>query len=78
MTCEEAFAFLAAYLDEELDAGTRATFEEHLGLCPPCVDYLDTYKATIRLGKDACTAADAPEDLPEALIQAILAARGDD
>jgi anti-sigma factor (TIGR02949 family) len=75
MTCEEAFAFLAAYLDQELDGDTRATFEEHLALCPPCIDYLDTYKATIRLGKDAC-AEDAPQEIPEALVQAILAARG--
>jgi mycothiol system anti-sigma-R factor len=75
LTCRELIDFLMAYLDDELPAAQRADFERHLGLCPPCMNYLETYKETVRLGK-ACCAGDAlPADVPEELVRAILAAR---
>jgi anti-sigma factor RsiW len=75
MNCREFVDFLMAYLDGELEPEPARVFEEHMALCPPCLAYLDTYKDTIRLGKLACGAAPRPEDAPEALVQAILAAR---
>lgn len=78
MTCREFVEFLMRYLDGELDTEVRASFEEHLGTCPPCVTYLDTYRETVRLGKQVlCDPPDAPvpEDVPEALVDAIRAAR---
>jgi anti-sigma factor RsiW len=75
MTCQEIVDFLMHYLDGELPTGQRTLFEEHLGECPACVDYLHTYEETIRLGKAACAAEPGCKDVPEALIQAILAAR---
>ena len=77
MTCREFVDFLMSYIDEELEADPRRVFEEHLHLCPPCGVYLDTYRDTIRLGKLACTdeAAGVPDDAPDELIRAILAAR---
>lgn len=77
MTCRELVDFLMEYLDGELPADQRDIFESHVGECPPCEAYLDTYKQTIRLGKGVCSEPDgaAPEDVPEQLIQAILAAR---
>jgi len=75
LTCRELIDFLMAYLDGELPAAQRADFERHLGVCPPCLNYLETYKETVRLGK-ACCADDAlPADVPEELVRAILAAR---
>ncbi len=38
---------MMAFLDGELPPEERAVFEEHLSLCPPCVQYLDSYKKTI-------------------------------
>ena len=78
MTCREFVAFLMSYIDDDLDEDPRRIFEEHMQLCPPCGIYLDTYRDTIRLGKFACMEGDGavPEDVPEELIQAILAARG--
>jgi anti-sigma factor RsiW len=61
------------YLDGTLPGTQRAIFEEHLGECSACVAYLQSYQATIRLSK--MTRANAPENAPEDLIQAILAAR---
>ena len=77
MNCREFVDFLMSYLDGELEAPQGSVFEEHMALCPPCLTFLDTYKDTIRLGKFACQdeAGPPPEEAPEQLIQAILAAR---
>ena len=76
MNCREFTEFLMAYLDGELAEDARSSFEFHLHSCPPCVNYLESYQATVRLGRAACEEDHAlPEDVPEALVQAILAAR---
>jgi len=77
VTCRELVDFLMAYLDDELPPGQREAFETHLGVCPPCVTYLDTYRETIKLGKAVCQRDDdpVPDDVPEALIAGILSAR---
>ncbi len=77
MNCKEFLDFLMRYLDHELPEGQGEVFEEHMRLCPACQDYLDTYRETIQLGKAACCDEDGslPGDVPEKLIQAILAAR---
>jgi anti-sigma factor RsiW len=77
MTCREAIDFLASYLDGELPPDVRARFDEHLAECPSCVAYLQTYQATIRLGKAVYALPDLapPAEMPEELVQAILAVR---
>ena len=75
MTCQEIIEFLMRYLDGELPADQAASFQEHLGDCPACVDYLKTYREAIRLGREACAGGADCSQVPEELIQAILAAR---
>ncbi len=77
MTCKEFVDFLMAYLDEDLPALARTTFEGHLDDCPPCKLSLDSYRETVELGRGVCASGDdpVPDDVPEALVQAILAAR---
>jgi predicted anti-sigma-YlaC factor YlaD len=76
MTCQEILDFLMQYIEGELPVEQLACFEEHLHVCGPCVDYLKTYKETIRLGQAACAEDNSPcKQVPEELIQAILAAR---
>jgi len=77
MTCKEFVDFLMAYLEDELPSSERTTFEGHLAECPPCKTYLDTYRQTVELGRSVCAHDDAavPEDVPEVLVHAILAAR---
>jgi anti-sigma factor RsiW len=77
VNCREFVAFLMEYLDGTLGPAEREVFERHLRDCPPCGIYLDTYQETIRLGRDALCAADGPlpEEAPEELVAAILAAR---
>jgi anti-sigma factor RsiW len=76
MNCRELTEFLMAYLDDDLPAETRGSFEFHLHGCQSCVDYMESYRATVKLGRVACSEdAAVPDDVPEALVQAILAAR---
>jgi anti-sigma factor (TIGR02949 family) len=77
LTCQELADFLMAFMDGELEPDTHADFEAHLALCPPCLNYLDGYRETVRLGRSLCEGPDAPvpDDCPERLVKAILAAR---
>ena len=78
MNCREFVDFLMAYLDGTLEQPEREIFQSHMVDCPGCETYLDTYRETIRLGK-VCFCGDSddlPEQVPEGLVQAILAARG--
>jgi anti-sigma factor RsiW len=76
VTCRDVASFILEYLENELDGTTRATFEQHLSICPNCVRYLAQYQATIAAARKAfqepsCTLPPVPDDL----IRAILAAR---
>lgn len=76
LTCRELIDFLADYLDGGLEQDSRAAFEAHLAACPRCVDYLASYRETVRLGKRACDPdAELPADVPAELVDAILASR---
>jgi anti-sigma factor RsiW len=75
-TCRQLTDVIADYLAGGLQAMARAEFDRHLAICPTCVDYLETYRLTIALVRAcAADAAAAPAEVPEELIQAILAAR---
>lgn len=75
MNCREFTEFLMAYLDGELPEETRSTFDFHLHGCQSCVNYMESYQATVALGRAACSEdAPVPDDVPEALVEAILAA----
>jgi anti-sigma factor RsiW len=72
VTCIELIAFLDAYVDEELDGETRATFDLHLLVCPSCRAYLASYRETIDLvrsvaEKEEAFAHDAPPELIDAV-----------
>jgi anti-sigma factor RsiW len=47
MTCQELVELVTDYLDDQLDEGQRARFDEHLGECPPCVVYVEEMRMTI-------------------------------
>jgi anti-sigma factor RsiW len=74
-TCEEVLTLLWAYLDGELEEGKRQEFDYHLSRCESCTAYLATYKTTIELERaTARSEGVSPEELPDDLIQAVLAA----
>lgn len=78
LSCREFVEFLMDYLDGELGERERRVFEAHIGDCSPCGTYLETYRETVRLGRSVCRepAGPVPDDVPEELVRAILAARG--
>lgn len=76
MNCREFVEFLDAYFADELPEGERDVFDEHVSLCPDCQTYLDTYRSTVRACREAFGATEpTPTDVPDELINAILAAR---
>lgn len=79
LSCRDFVEVIMDFLDAELDAAQRALFESHLVACPDCEHYLDSYRTTVALGKRLCDPDDAgapvPDDVPEALVRAVLAIR---
>jgi anti-sigma factor RsiW len=75
MTCRQCADFLADYVAGELAADELEIFERHLRACPNCEEYMRQYRTTIAAGRAACADPEAPADIPEPLIRAILAAR---
>jgi predicted anti-sigma-YlaC factor YlaD len=77
MTCKDFVEFLMDYLEGELPKAQKALFEEHLKVCSSCVAYLSTYQDTVALSKAALGDPEAPvpEEVPEDLVAAVLAAR---
>lgn len=77
ITCKELIDFLGDYLEGELAVDQRREFDRHLAVCPSCVHYVETYKSTVVMGKEAFKdpCDPPPQNVPEELIAAILAAR---
>lgn len=74
MTCREFIEFLLDYREERLAPEERARFDAHLGVCPDCRTYLETYGRTVDLARMSDHEA-VPVDAPEDLIEAILRSR---
>jgi anti-sigma factor RsiW len=77
ITCQELIEFLHLYVSGELERDRVEEFERHLSVCDSCVNYLETYRETIALGKAAFEDPDRPADecAPEELVSAVLRAR---
>jgi anti-sigma factor RsiW len=76
VTCREFTEFLDAYVGGTLSAAQRAEFDGHLASCKACVAYLESYRRTIELARNARRdEGAAPQEAPEELVRAILAAR---
>jgi anti-sigma factor RsiW len=77
ITCRELIDFLHLYVSGELPSDRMEEFERHLSVCPSCVTYLETYRASIALGKAAFEDPERPaeECAPEELVAAVLRVR---
>jgi anti-sigma factor RsiW len=68
-TCKKVILdLLVEYEDGAMDAADRTDFERHNEMCPPCVRFLTTYRATGRTLKLL-----KPEEIPPDLAQSVLA-----
>ena len=60
--------------EAELPADVRTAIEAHVAGCPRCVAFVESYRATPRILREA-TAATLPADLEASLLAAVRAAR---
>lgn len=77
MTCRDFIAFLDDYLAGQLPPGSSGSFDDHLRGCVDCRNYLDSYRRTVELGKQAFASTDEdipPGTVPESMIRAALIA----
>lgn len=72
--CRELFSRLSEYLDGEIDAAGCEAVDEHLADCPPCRDFLESLRRTVRLVQAQPQASLSPRDR-EALIESFRKAR---
>jgi anti-sigma factor RsiW len=77
MRCQELVKFLSDFVDGELPEQQRAVFQEHLDRCKDCVDFVESFRATVRLEKESfCHPEEKPRaEPPPDLVNAILNAR---
>ena len=50
--CSDTDQLLFEYVEGLLSEEVRAKLEKHLGDCPPCVRYVDSYQRTIKATHD--------------------------
>jgi anti-sigma factor RsiW len=71
VTCKEFLKELTDYLDDSMDASTRAELEDHLQWCHNCFVVCDTTKKTIEIYRDS-KMYELPENLRTKLQSAII------
>ena len=71
-SCKDSTNHLMDFLDGEMSPEEEAHLQEHLSGCPPCVDFLRTYRATPGLCKKAL-ARQMPQELSSKLTEYLRA-----
>ena len=66
IACVSGVELLMDYLEGVLPADLHAALDEHVAGCPRCAAFVESYRATPRILRDA-TAAALPADLEEKL-----------
>ena len=76
-TCKDSIDSLVHFLDGELSPEDEEHLQEHLGGCPPCVDFVNTYRATSGMCRKALVKSMPAEvgDRLQAFLRAKLAAK---
>ena len=72
MTCREAIELFSDYLESAMSAEALAELERHLGDCAPCVAYLNTFRRSRELTREA-SEVEMPPELKKRLRQFLLA-----
>jgi anti-sigma factor RsiW len=70
LTCKDFLHELSEYLDESIDAETRAKLDRHISECPNCWVIADTTKKTIQIYK-GMDPYPIPPDVETRLMQAL-------
>jgi anti-sigma factor RsiW len=69
LTCRQILMdLLQRYLDRSTEPGLTAEIDEHMAVCPPCVQFVEEYRATADAVR-ALRFEDIPAELTERLRQ---------
>ena len=74
IACISGVELLMDFLEGVLPPDVRAALEEHVSGCPRCAAFVESYRATPRILREATIAATLPADI-EASLKAFLRAR---
>tara|TARA_Y100001936_G_scaffold107501_1_gene105619 strand:- start:2536 stop:2775 length:240 start_codon:yes stop_codon:yes gene_type:complete len=66
--CKECLDLLYDYLEGSLNAETTNLLEEHFEDCPPCIAFLNTYKATSKICRENLNQIEIPEAVRNTLL----------
>ncbi len=69
ISCREVVELVTDYLDGALSGADTERMEQHLKLCPPCVEYVDQIRATAQLAAVAAVELELRPDR-DALLRA--------
>ncbi len=67
LSCQELVELVTDYLEGALPPDARAMFEEHIGRCTGCHEYVRQMRTTIEL-----TGSLTPEDVPPDAVERLL------
>lgn len=67
-SCKEITALIADYVADRLSDAAKRKFEQHLSICPDCINFLQTYKKTV-----AATGSIRPVTIPAKVRNNLLA-----
>ena len=69
MGCYDVHRLLFEYAQQTLPPELKTALDEHLKDCPPCLDYLVTYRQTIQATRECCCQhnAELPAELQKKL-----------
>ena len=76
-TCASGVELLMDYLEDAVSGDVREAIRSHVSGCPRCVAFLESYRATPQVLRDA-TAVEMPMELQDSLLTAVRAARQED
>lgn len=65
--CRECLELLNDYVDGSLDSEIKESLEEHFKDCPPCISFLNTYKASTQVASRTLSETEIPEVVQEKL-----------
>jgi anti-sigma factor RsiW len=65
-SCRDVIDILLDYVEGALTAEDRASVDAHLADCPPCIDFVRSYRETPRILRDV-TARVMPDDVKQRL-----------
>lgn len=67
VSCEQAYDLLFDYIEGNLSEALRAGVERHISVCPPCLEFVNSYRKTPNLVREAVNAEAVPEEVTQRL-----------